>query len=98
VLASQGDLDGAIAGLRDDLDARAHDASFYAPEHLELAMLYARRGRDAEAIDELGAARAADARWFRANIGRFARTVSASADVDATFLDAVAAASAGEAP
>jgi tetratricopeptide (TPR) repeat protein len=90
VLARRGDLEGAIAALRADIDSRARSDAFYASDHLNLALLEARRGRDSQAVDELGAARAADPAWFRANVGSFARSLQSTPDVDAAFREAVA--------
>ena len=93
VLAKRGDLDGAIAALRADVDSHARGDAFYGPDHLNLALLYARRGLDARAVSELGAAQAAAPTWFRANIAGFARGVLATPDVGPALRDAVAAAS-----
>ena len=90
VLAKRGDLDGAIAALRADVDSRARDDRFYASDHLNLALLYARRGLDAQASGELAAAQAADPAWFRANIAGFARSVLSMSDVGPVFREAVA--------
>jgi len=92
VLTRRGDLDGAIAALRADVDSDAHPEAFYASDHLNLALLYAKRGLDAQAASELAAARAADPPWFQRNIGGFTRSVLQSADIDATFRDAVVSA------
>ncbi|HEX3344973.1 MAG TPA: tetratricopeptide repeat protein, partial [Polyangiaceae bacterium] len=96
VRAKRGDLDGAIAALRGVVGAHARPEAFYASDHLNLALLDARRGLDAEATGELTASRAADPAWFRRNIGGFARSVVAAPDVDASFRDTVAAAATGE--
>ena len=93
VLSRRGDLDGAIAALRADVDSRAREDSFYASDHLNLALLYARRGRDDDAARELRAAQTADPAWFRANIGGFARSVLSMPDVGPGFREAVASAS-----
>ncbi len=92
VLNRRGDLDGAIAALRADVDSRTHPEAFYASDHLNLALLYAKRGLDAQATGELAAARASDPAWFQRSIGGFTRSVLASPDLDATFRDAVVSA------
>lgn len=91
----RGDLDGAISALRADVDSHARPAAFYAPDHLNLALLYARRGLDAEALGELDAARLADAAWFHANVPGFARGVLSTPEIGPAFRDAVVAASGG---
>jgi 4-amino-4-deoxy-L-arabinose transferase-like glycosyltransferase len=93
VLTKRGDLEGAVAALRAGVDSRARPESFYAPDHLNLALLYGRRGLDPQARGELAAAQAADPRWFGGNIEGFARTVASTPDVDAAFRQAVALAS-----
>ncbi|MGH7298622.1 MAG: tetratricopeptide repeat protein, partial [Polyangiaceae bacterium] len=50
VMTKRGDLDGAIAALRADVDSRAREDAFYAPDHLNLALLYAKRHLDTEAV------------------------------------------------
>jgi tetratricopeptide (TPR) repeat protein len=94
VLGKRGDLDGAIAALSANVDSRARPAPYYAPDHLNLALLYARRGMDARATGELAASRAADPAWFRRQLPGFARSIASMGDVDAGFRDAVSAASA----
>jgi tetratricopeptide (TPR) repeat protein len=92
VLTKHGDLDGAIEALRADVGSRTHPDAFYAQDHLNLAMLYAKRGLVAQAEGELASSKAADPAWFRGAIGGFSRTVDASSDIDPAFRDAVAAA------
>jgi len=93
VLTKRGDLDGAIAALTEDIGSRARPDAFYASDHINLALLYAMKRLDSQAIEELGSARAADPVWFRTNIGGFARSVASMPDLDPAFRDAVAAAS-----
>jgi 4-amino-4-deoxy-L-arabinose transferase-like glycosyltransferase len=90
-MAKHGDLDGAIQALRDDVDSGARPPAFYAGDHLNLALLEAKTGRDDDAVREVERARAADPVWFRTNVGGFARTVMNTPDVPPTFRDAVAA-------
>ena len=92
VLAKRGDLDGAIAALMEDIGSRARPDAFYASDHINLALLYAMKRLDSQAIEELGSARAADPVWFRTNIGGFAHSVASTPDLDPAFRDAVAAA------
>lgn len=94
VRAKGGDLDGAIALLRANVDSRTHPEAFYAPDHLNLALLYARRGLDAQATGELEAARRADPPWFQRTLPGFARSVLSNPDIDAAFRDAVTSAGA----
>jgi Flp pilus assembly protein TadD len=91
VLANRGDLDGATAALRANIDARARPEAFYETDHLSLALLYARRGLDAQATEELAAAQAADPAKFRTSIAGFARSVAATPDIDSAFRATVAA-------
>jgi tetratricopeptide (TPR) repeat protein len=95
VLTKRGDLDGAIAALEASVGSRTHPDAFYASDHLNLALLYAKRGLDVRAIGELGAAQAADPSWFHTTIGGFARSVQAATDMGQAFRDAVAVASGG---
>ncbi len=94
-LARQGRVDDAIAALRADIDSRAHPEAFYAPDHLNVALMLAQTGRDAEAMSELAAAQAADPAWFRWTIAGFARAVQSNPDIGSAFRDAVASASRG---
>lgn len=94
-MARQGNVDGAIAALRADVGSRTHPEAFYAPDHLNLSLLLAQAGRDAEATSELTAAQAADPPWFRGTIAGFARAVQSNADIGPAFRDAVASASRG---
>ncbi len=94
-LARQGRVDGAIAALRADIDSRTHPETFYAPDHLNVALLLAQTGHDAEATSELAAAQAADPAWFRGTIAGFARAVQSNPDIGSAFRDAVASASRG---
>jgi hypothetical protein len=89
VLAQKGDLDRAIRDYRANIDSRARDASYYASDHLSLALLYAREGRDDEAMAELHAAHDADPSWFSANVDGFVRTASSNPQIDSAFRDAL---------
>ncbi|HEY8088103.1 MAG TPA: glycosyltransferase family 39 protein [Polyangiaceae bacterium] len=88
-MAKLGDLDGAIAALRANVESRAHPDAFYAQDHLNLALLYARRGMDGPARDELAVSQAADPVWFAKTIGGFARSVLSRPDISASFREAV---------
>jgi 4-amino-4-deoxy-L-arabinose transferase-like glycosyltransferase len=92
VMTRHGDVDGAIAALRADVDSRTHPDAFYASDHLNLALLYAKRGLDAQAAGELAAARTADPAWFQRTIGGFARSVQAAPDIGPAFREAVTSA------
>lgn len=93
-LERRGDLDGAIAALQADVDARAHpEPGFYASDHLDLALLCARRGLAARAAGELRAAREADPRRFVLTVGSFTQAALAKVDVPAdAFWSALATA------
>jgi len=91
-LTRGGDVDGAIAALQADVGSRTHPEAFYASDHLNLALLYAKRGLDTQATGELSASRTADPEWFQRNIAGFTRSVLSSPDIDATFRDAVVSA------
>jgi len=97
-LASAGDLDGAIAAVQANIDSRTHEDAFYAPDHLNLVLLCARRGLYERAVDELHAVQRADPGWFRANVVGFTASALSVGDIDSPSLwDALAdgAASAG---
>ncbi len=95
ILAKHGDIDGAIGALREEVDSHARDEAYYASDHLNLALLYAERGSDEEAMGELRAAHQADPTWFRANIGGFAQSSMSNPRVDDAFRHIVAAAANG---
>ena len=90
VLAQHGDLDAAVAQYRANVESRAREDAYYATDHLSLALLYARQGRDDEAIAELQKARAADASWYAAHIDGFAQTIASIPQIDAGFREALA--------
>ena len=92
VLARRGDLGGAIAALEANVASRARPEAFYATDHLNMALLYARGGRDDRAVQELHASATADPAWFRSNLPAFARSVMADPGLGPAFRDAVAAA------
>ena len=95
-MTSEGDLDGAIAALRANIGSRTHDDAFYAPDHLNLVMLYARREQFAQAVDELHAAQQLDPPWFRANVAGFTSSLlSSGVPASADFWSAVADAARG---
>jgi 4-amino-4-deoxy-L-arabinose transferase-like glycosyltransferase len=91
--ARRGDLAGAIEALQANVDSRTHPDAFYATDHLNLALLCAKSGRDARALSELAAARNADPAWFQRTAAAFARSVQSAPDVSPAFQEAVAAAS-----
>ncbi|MGD0528592.1 MAG: glycosyltransferase family 39 protein [Polyangiaceae bacterium] len=93
-LARRGDLDGAITALRENVGSHARPEAYYATDHLNLALLCARQGLDADATRELAAASSADPEWFRKTIPGFARSVASAHDVDGAFREAVIAAGA----
>lgn len=100
LLGSRGELQPAIALLEALIAARARDAAYYAPDHLSLALLHARRGEVPRAIDGLRASQAADPLWFHSSIAGFTRWLlkSPEAPRDPAFWSALADAdaSAGE--
>jgi 4-amino-4-deoxy-L-arabinose transferase-like glycosyltransferase len=73
VLARRGDLDGAIAAIQSNVDARLRDDTTYAPDWLNLAFLRARAGQLDRAIEDLHAAARADPRYFREHAPRLPR-------------------------
>lgn len=85
-LARLGDLDAAIAVADANIASRAHDDASYAPDHMNLAMLCARRGSQARALDELAAAARADPVWFKSNVPPFTRSLLATPGIDAPDL------------
>ena len=89
-LAQRGDVDGAIAALDAAIAAHARPDAAYAADHLTLAMLRARRGDQARALEELRAAKASDPRFFRAQLGAWARTALADPIDGADFWSFVA--------
>jgi len=72
-LMHQGDLDGAIAALRTQAASHARDEAFYAQDHMNLAMLYARRAAYDRAVEELRDAQRADPHRFGADVPAFTR-------------------------
>ncbi len=64
----QGDIDGAIAALEAHVGAAARPPQHYAPDQLNLASLYARRGDADRVLAALHACRMADAAYFQAKL------------------------------
>jgi tetratricopeptide (TPR) repeat protein len=93
-LERRGDLEGAIAALQGDVDAHAHpQQSFYASDHMKLALLCARAGIEPRAAEELRTARQADLGQFRMNVAAFTKTALGSVAVPAAaFWEELAAA------
>jgi 4-amino-4-deoxy-L-arabinose transferase-like glycosyltransferase len=99
LLGGRGDLVPAIALLEKLVAAHARPDAYYGPDYLSLAVLQARRGDAASAIDALHAAQRADPAGFHGNIGGFSRwLLTQEGPFDPAFLAAVADAdaSAGE--
>jgi tetratricopeptide (TPR) repeat protein len=89
VLAKAGDLEGAIGALRANVDARAHDDAFYAPDHLELALLEARAHHPDAGVADLRAATRGDPRYVRSQLDGIARAAMDASPGD-DFLVALA--------
>lgn len=64
LLLRAGDLDGAIAVVQANVDARLREPAIYAPDWLNLAFLHARRGDVERAIAALRACAEADPLYF----------------------------------
>ena len=89
VLAKAGDLEGAIEALRANVEARAHDDAFYAPDHLELALLEARAHHPDAGVADLRAATRGDPRYVRSQLDGVARAAMDASPGD-DFLVALA--------
>jgi tetratricopeptide (TPR) repeat protein len=90
VLTLRGDLDAAIVVLQADVDAHARDDATYAQDHLNLAILRARRRDFRRALDDLAIAANEDPRYFRASLVAWTRTALDQPAVDdAAFWIAV---------
>lgn len=85
-LARFGDLDGAIALAEANIASRTRPDSFYAPDHLNLVLLCAKRGLQARALEELAAAARADPRWFKGTVTPFTQTLLGTPGIDAPDL------------
>jgi hypothetical protein len=81
-LTQRGDVEGAIAALRANLDAHARDDAHYAPDHLNLAFLLAQEHEWGGAIDELRAAARSDPSYFGAHVAGFTRAVRDTPGMD----------------
>jgi tetratricopeptide (TPR) repeat protein len=88
LLMRRGDLDGAIAALTSNLDARQHEPAHYLPDHLNLAFLLARRGHHERAVESLRAAKNTDAAGFREQASRMARAVDQTPELRDTPFNA----------
>jgi tetratricopeptide (TPR) repeat protein len=90
VLAQRGDTYAAIALYEANIASRLRPEAYYAPDHLSLALLHARQHEGERALDELEAARRADAGWFGANVSKAARAAHEDPAIDdARFLSAL---------
>lgn len=101
VLARAGDLDGAIAAISANVETRLREPSAYAPDHLNLAFLYARKGDLPHAAHELTLAASADPSFTRDKLPRLLEAAlgdPAFADVHFWLASAEVAHSLGLAP
>lgn len=89
VLTQQGDTAGAIALYEANIASRLRPVAYYAPDHLSLALLYARQRQWDRAVDEIALARRADPAWFAANVNKLARAAHDDPSIDPRFLRAL---------
>jgi len=90
VLMQQGDTAGAIALYEANIDSGQRPEAYYAPDHLSLALLFARQHEAQRALDELEAARRGDPLWFSTNAPKAARAAHDDPSIDdARFLRAL---------
>lgn len=90
-LSALGNLDGAIAVLQSNVDEGAREPSHYAPDHLNLAFLRARRGDYRRAVDDLRAGAAEDPGYSRTQLPRLTQAALAMPELaDAPFWSALA--------
>jgi tetratricopeptide (TPR) repeat protein len=80
VLGQRGEIAEAIALHRANVDGGTREASYYAPDHLSLALLYAKQHDPDRAVEELERAHDADPVWFRSNVAGFARAARGDPD------------------
>jgi 4-amino-4-deoxy-L-arabinose transferase-like glycosyltransferase len=89
-LSALGDLDGAITALQSNVDEHAREPSHYAPDHLNLAFLRARRGDYGRAIGDLRAGAAEDPGYARTQLPRLTQAALAMPELaDAPFWQAL---------
>jgi tetratricopeptide (TPR) repeat protein len=77
-LTQRGDLDGAIDTLEANIATHARDDAHYAPDHLNLAFLYVKRGAAGDgdrAAEHFMTAAFADPGYFRSHVDAFLRSV-----------------------
>jgi 4-amino-4-deoxy-L-arabinose transferase-like glycosyltransferase len=82
-LVQRGDLVGASEALEANIRARARDEAHYAPDHLNLGFLLARRGEWDAAVTELAASAHADPSYFAGHIDGLVNSVRGLATTDA---------------
>jgi tetratricopeptide (TPR) repeat protein len=81
-LVARGDLDGAAADLHACIDANQHEPAYYASDHLELALVDARRRSFPDARVELGVAVRLDPSYVHRRLEELTRAALRDPAVD----------------